>query len=62
MLRNYQLFQKLKLLGNGEFNHLTNILTQCFPIRFSRIDLPGFFLVMESQVLHTAKKVCRMRV
>ena len=24
-LRNYQLSQKLKLLGYGEFNHLTNI-------------------------------------
>ena len=27
MLRDYQFSQKLKLLGNGEFNHLTNILT-----------------------------------
>ena len=26
-LINYQLSQKLKLLGNGAFNHLTNILT-----------------------------------
>jgi hypothetical protein len=25
--RNYRLSQKLKLLGYGEFNHLTNILT-----------------------------------
>ena len=29
-MRNYQLFQKFKLLGYGEFNHLTNILT--FPL------------------------------
>ena len=28
-MRNYQLSQKLKLLGYGEFNHLTNILTVC---------------------------------
>ena len=27
-MRNYQLSQKLKLLGYGEFNHLTNILTR----------------------------------
>jgi hypothetical protein len=27
MMRNYRLSQKLKLLGYGEFNHLTNILT-----------------------------------
>ena len=26
-MRNYRLFQKLKLLGYGEFNHLINILT-----------------------------------
>ena len=26
-MRNYRLSQKLKLLGYGEFNHLTNILT-----------------------------------
>jgi hypothetical protein len=26
-MRNYQLSKKLKLLGYGEFNHLTNILT-----------------------------------
>ena len=26
-LRNWRLSQKLKLLGYGEFNHLTNILT-----------------------------------
>ena len=26
-LRNYRLSQKVKLLGYGEFNHLTNILT-----------------------------------
>ena len=25
-MRNYRLFQKLMLLGYGEFNHLTNIL------------------------------------
>ena len=25
---NYRFFQKLKLLGNDEFNHLTNILTR----------------------------------
>ena len=27
-MRNYRLSQKLKLLGYGEFNHLTNILTE----------------------------------
>ena len=27
MVRNYRLSQQLKLLGYGEFNHLTNILT-----------------------------------
>jgi hypothetical protein len=26
-MRNYRFSQKLKLLGYGEFNHLTNILT-----------------------------------
>jgi hypothetical protein len=26
-MRNYRLSQKLKLLGYGEFNYLTNILT-----------------------------------
>ena len=26
-MRNYRLSQKFKLLENGEFNHLTNILT-----------------------------------
>ena len=26
-VRNYRLSQKLKLLGHGKFNHLTNILT-----------------------------------
>ena len=26
-LLNYRLFQKLKLIGNGEFNHLTTVLT-----------------------------------
>ena len=26
-MKNYRLSQKLKLLGYGEFNHLTNILT-----------------------------------
>ncbi len=26
-MRNYRLSQKLKLLGNGEFNHLIDILT-----------------------------------
>ena len=26
-VRNYRFSQKLKLLGNDEFNHLTNILT-----------------------------------
>ena len=25
--KNYRLFKKFKLLGYGEFNHLTNILT-----------------------------------
>ena len=28
IMRNYQLSKKLKLLGYGEFNHLTNILTK----------------------------------
>ena len=27
IMRNYQFSQNLKLLGYGEFNHLTNILT-----------------------------------
>jgi hypothetical protein len=26
-LMNYRFFQELTLIGNGEFNHLTNILT-----------------------------------
>lgn len=30
---NYQLFQKLKLLGNGEFNLLTIILTDIKNLR-----------------------------
>jgi hypothetical protein len=29
-MRNYQLSQKLKLLGNGKYNHLINILTNTF--------------------------------
>ena len=27
IMKNYRLFKKFKLLGYGEFNHLTNILT-----------------------------------
>jgi hypothetical protein len=41
-MRNYRLSQKLKLLGYGEFNHLTNILS--FKIKLGPLD---FNMVLE---------------
>jgi hypothetical protein len=35
-MRNYRFSQKLKLLGNCEFNHLTNILTLLNEMRLER--------------------------
>ena len=36
---NYRLSQKLKLLGNGEFNHLTISLTLVWEIREAKLGI-----------------------
>jgi hypothetical protein len=51
IMLNYYLFQKLKLIGNGKFNHLINIITFCRwkilchgTCRHTRLTFPPFTL------------------
>ena len=60
-MRNYQFSQKLKLLGNGEFNRLTNILT-CVPSSNSTcLMISVYFLIKRVWLMSDTDRTYNLR-